>query len=91
MSESDDDAMSDDALDLSVHTQVTSNVVDEERFNPLGRRKENEWKLSEGKESFCNQYLYEYVSEVAIKDSVLKSVHKPSMAVFSTPVNWIRT
>ena len=41
--------------DLSVHTQVTSDVVDEERFNPLGRRKENEWKLSEGQEGFCNQ------------------------------------
>ena len=82
---SDDDPMSDDASDFSVHTQVTSDVVDEERFNPLGRRKENEWKLSEGQEGFCNQYFLEYVSEVAIKDSILKSVPKPSLAVFNTP------
>ena len=81
---SDDDPMSDDASDFSVHTQVTSDVVDEERFNPLVRRKENEWKLSEGQEGFCNQYFSEYVSEVAIKDSILKSVPKPSLAVFNT-------
>ena len=47
VSGSDDDPTSDDASDLSVHTQVTSDVVDEEHFNPLGRRKENEWKLSD--------------------------------------------
>ena len=82
---SDDDPMSDDASYLSVHTQVTSDVVGEERFNPLGRRKENEWKLLEGQEGFCNQYFSEYVSEVAIKDSILKSVPKPSLAVFNTP------
>ena len=46
VSQYDKDIMSGDASDFSGHTQVTSDVVDEERFNPLGLHKENEWKMS---------------------------------------------
>ena len=41
--------------------------------------------MSDGQEGFCNQYFSEYISEAAIKDNILKSVPKPSLAVFSTP------